>query len=381
VNLNLAFIGSTGVGKSVSARAVLQAAQSGQWAAGQVGLVLRGEHFSAAGNADVEAMRKQVLQHVMEHLLASQGYGVVVLDEAQKMHPSVLSVLVPLMDSKGAPLVLPNAKGVLMQVPLKKLVVVVVCDVGHERMRALLGAGAGPVQLSAVLRQELQQQWASHGLAEVMHSIVPFLPLSPLRVKRVVGKYLSSLQGRWRLPLLGRGGAALLRPGSLQVQPAVQQYMTSMIRFSATRAHGSEGVDGPVAVFAQFGARQVHEHEDGPLRRLELLLHKHTKQLQDLAAGLLSKHSPESPAPVQVQVDVAPSWDEAALASSLWSAEPASAKDWRDFLATALKRELSLHVCVLVRGPVIVLPLGQVRQEETRTVCEAAWQGRLGSSL
>lgn len=380
VNLNLAFIGSTGVGKSVSARAVLQAAQSNTWAAGQVGLVLRGEHFSAAGPTGAEALRKQVLQHVIEHLQASQGYGVVVLDEAQKMHPAVLAALVPLMDSKGGGLTMPSEGGGLTQVPLKKLVVILVCDVGHERLRALLGAGAGPVRLRAALRQELHAKWAGQGIAEIMHSIVPFMPLSPRRVQQVAGKYVRQLGRAWRLPLHGQHVHTLQLPGTLQVLPAVTQYMTSMVRFSATRVPGDG--NSSAVVFAQFGARQVHEHEDGPLRRLELLLHTRTQQLQGAAEALLRQHSSGQPARVWVQAGMSPGWGEANSPSPVWGTEPASASDWRDFLADCLQQELELSVCVDSRSEALVGASGDVQAAvPTGAHCSRAWIGRLSSSF
>ncbi len=357
------------------------AAQSKSWTAGKVGLVLRGEHFSAAGVEQAQALRQQLLQHLVDHIQGTQGYGVIVVDEAQKMHPAVLAALVPLMDSKGGHVSLPDGRGSIISLPVRKIIFVIVCDVGHQRMRSLLGAGASPSQLRAALRQELLRRWQGEGVAEVMHAVVPFMPFSPARVFRVLQLFVSRLQRRWALPLVGGGASPLQPPARLQVSTAASQHMTSMVRFAAAVPQSDTPSNSSAVVFAQFGARQVHEHEDGPVRRLEFLLHKHSNRLQDDALRLLKRAAGAQEWLANIVVDLAPAGQQ--HPAGLWDTEPTPATQWHSFLKQAVQQELLVKVCLDPPKAASVAADGHVGSDGASTerrCAEPAWRGRLSAA-
>jgi type VI secretion system protein VasG len=126
---------------------------------------------------------------VLTEAVRRQPYSVVLLDELEKAHPDVTDLFYQVFD-KGR---LEDSEGV--EVDFRHSVIVMTANLGAERIEALVAAGETDADaLAEAIRPDLLARFKLAFLARC--TIVPYLPLAPETVARVVNLKLAKVAAR-----------------------------------------------------------------------------------------------------------------------------------------------------------------------------------------
>lgn len=330
------------------------------WSHGEAMILsMRGEHFAASGTTDQGQQLADFRSTLARHLMSTGGFAVVIVDEAQKMSPGVLDALLPFLDTQHPHSM--QIDGTTQRIPVRRILAVLVSDMGTKVVADLLAKGASRGHMQAALRENLAHvaPWGGSALASRVTTLVPFLPLGPGHIATVAGLFLRRLQSSWALDVPGRS------PASLDVGPQVHALMAYYVKFKLLK--GAGGQDG--FILSQYGARPVHMHDEGPLRRLQAKLFALTPALQAQAQA-----APPGNLTVRVEVD----WGQQEEPSLDWVAEDDVSKAaWLTFTQAAAAGQLHISLCA--QAEATVDPHGGVLH--AGPACAApVWSGTLAAT-
>jgi len=126
---------------------------------------------------------------VLTEAVRRQPYSVVLLDELEKAHPDVTDLFYQVFD-KGR---LEDSEGV--EVDFRHSVIVMTANLGAERIEALVASGEQDADaLAESIRPDLLARFKPAFLARC--TIVPYLPLAPATVARIVALKLKKIGDR-----------------------------------------------------------------------------------------------------------------------------------------------------------------------------------------
>ncbi len=126
---------------------------------------------------------------VLTEAVRRQPYSVVLLDELEKAHPDVTDLFYQVFD-KGR---LEDSEGV--EVDFRHSVLVMTANLGAERIEAMVAAGETDADaLAEAIRPDLLARFRPAFLARC--TVVPYLPLAPATVARVVSLKLAKVAAR-----------------------------------------------------------------------------------------------------------------------------------------------------------------------------------------
>jgi ATP-dependent Clp protease ATP-binding subunit ClpA len=130
---------------------------------------------------------------VLTNQLRDSPYAVVLLDEVEKAHPSVLNLFLQAFDEGW----LTDGHG--RRAHLSDAIVIMTSNVGSEHFRKLknplgfLSGGLSVSQVHADVRQELERRFALEFLNRI-DEVVVFSPLTPAEARTIAVHYLESVR-------------------------------------------------------------------------------------------------------------------------------------------------------------------------------------------
>lgn len=262
--LVLAFSGTTGVGKTSSARAVSEAVLTSE--AGV--LELRGEEYSDPAQPSL-MFQNSLKKSLVTHLQAHPKGAVVIFDEMQKARPEVLDVLLPAFNREDAHL--SHKIGEYdVRVGCNNVIFIIISDIGVNRIQELAIHAAVTHEdvahfqaaLSKQLKSSLHTYWDGFAIGGHIQQGIAFLPLTHNDLTEIAR---AKLQG------LGVDKAGIIW-GALHVGDAVPGILTGKKYVTYETIQVRDGSEKQK--FAKYGARDVHVSHHGSLGSLKAVLFK-----------------------------------------------------------------------------------------------------------
>jgi hypothetical protein len=158
-------------------------------------LEFRGEEYSEDSEAlkmGAAEARRQIRTAIVEHLKKHDGPAVIVFDEARKIAPGVLDVLLPALDERGF-ILAPVDEGsprAPRRYSTANCIFIFVIDMSLDRMaRMMLSFGGRGRVPATVIRQDVQDYLDTElerlKLGKIISDVVPFLPLQQDHLQQV----------------------------------------------------------------------------------------------------------------------------------------------------------------------------------------------------
>ena len=329
--LVLAFTGPTGVGKTEMAHVVAEALLAKRKRVGRRGrtepkglLIFRGEDFAVDGSPDLlTSYHNRIKTQLAELLRTCDNRAVVVFDEAQKIAPGTLDVLLEAMSERPRLTVFSGYSGgngvgqggngrhgadggryssmgssrdggKTEVFDTSKIVFILISDIGKEEMFELIVKNNGrentPRQIiETKIRSVLQAQWDRLAFNRAVDGSVPFLPLEEEHIREVLELKLAELNQRgqtykhwaelqWGTALVERlSGRDFIKCSRLYYDYDEEEGAGGEEEDEEDEEEdvvGDDGSgDGNMRIFAKYGARGVVT--DGPVQKIREMLAEH----------------------------------------------------------------------------------------------------------
>lgn len=271
--LVLAFTGSTGVGKTETAW-LIAAALLEKHKAVAGGSALRPEGLIDFNGADftdgtkIASYQAAIRLRMLEALRACAGNGVVLFDEAQKIHPGTLDFLMPALDGHNT-LSVHTSSGFEV-IDCSKVVFLFVSDIGADAIRELIlphphREDIPLAELMAAVKREFDRQWKGTNFGKVIDNVIPYLPLERRHLYEVLELKIRKLASKLREKRIAAG---------LYVSPELGWQLTGMsfIDYEIHQSVSVSSLEHTEHIWPRYGAREV---EDRPMNFLINIIQKH----------------------------------------------------------------------------------------------------------